>query len=99
MKGNFQDIIQSGTPVLVDFFAEWCQPCKVQAPILQELARELNGKLRVIKIDVDRNPAVAQRYQIRGVPTLAIFKHGQIVWQQSGVQPKHQLAAIVQQFL
>jgi thioredoxin 1 len=95
MQGNFNSIIQSATPVLIDFFAEWCQPCKVQSPILHELAREQAGKLRVVKIDVDKNPEIANRYQIRSVPTLMLFKNGNVVWKHSGVASKQQLAEIV----
>lgn len=95
MQGNFQNIIQGPVPVLVDFHATWCQPCKMQAPILQEFAREAAEKIRIIKIDVDKNPEIAQRYHIQGVPTLAIFKQGNLVWRQSGVTPKHVLAGIV----
>lgn len=95
MQGNFNSIIQSATPVLVDFFAEWCQPCKVQSPILHEIAREQQGKLRVIKIDVDKNPEIAARFQIRSVPTLVLFKNGTIVWKNSGVMSKQQLTEIV----
>lgn len=99
MKGNFNSIIQSGIPVLVDFFAEWCGPCKVQSPILVEIARELNGKLKVIKIDVDKNPELAARYQIRGVPTLALFKEGSLLWRQSGLVDKATLTGILQNYL
>lgn len=95
MKGNFNSIINSDTPVLVDFFAEWCQPCKVQSPILHEIAREQQGKLRVIKIDVDKNQEIAARFQIRSVPTLVLFKNGTIVWKNSGVMSKQQLTEIV----
>lgn len=95
MKGNFDTIIQSDIPVLVDFYAEWCQPCKVQSPILQDVARELSGKVRVIKIDVDRNPQVAARFRIQGVPTLALFRKGNLLWKQSGVTPKNALVSVV----
>lgn len=99
MKGNFNSIIQSQLPVLVDFHAEWCGPCKVQSPILVELARELEGKIMVIKIDVDKNQEIANRFQIRGVPTLALFKNGQVLWRQSGLVQKAQLKSILTGYL
>jgi len=99
MKGNFEQLINSDVPVLVDFYAEWCQPCKIQSPVLQELAREGNGRIRVIKIDVDKNPLIAQRYQIQGVPTLILFRNGQVLWRQSGVTPKHLLKKVLSEFL
>jgi thioredoxin 1 len=91
MKGKFSDLINSEKPVLVDFHADWCGPCKMQAPILQEVSAEINGRVRIVKIDVDRNPAVANQYQVSGVPTLILFKQGQPVWRQSGVAMKQQL--------
>ncbi|KGL64300.1 thioredoxin [Polaribacter sp. Hel1_85] len=97
MKGDFNKIVNGKTPVLVDFHAEWCGPCKAQSPIIKELAKEVNGKVRIIKIDIDKNQAIAQRYGVRGVPTLALFKEGKIVWRQSGVQSKAQLVGIIAQ--
>jgi thioredoxin 1 len=91
MRGKFSDLINSEKPVLVDFHADWCGPCKMQAPILQEVSAEINGRVRIVKIDVDRNPAVANQYQVSGVPTLILFKQGQPVWRQSGVAMKQQL--------
>ncbi len=99
MKGNFNSIINSGTPVLVDFFAEWCGPCKTQSPILVDVSRELNGRVKVIKIDVDKNQELAARYQVRGVPTLTLFKNGQSVWRQSGVVDKNSLISFINKYL
>jgi len=99
MKGNFEQLIQSDVPVLADFYAEWCQPCKIQSPVLQELAREESGRVRVIKIDVDKNPLIARRYQIQGVPTLMLFRKGQVLWRQSGVTPKQMLRKVLEEFL
>ncbi len=85
MQGNFNNIINSDIPVLIDFFAEWCGPCKTQGPILQQIAKEFGAKIKVIKIDVDKNQSIAARFQIQGVPTLAIYKNGQSLWRQSGL--------------
>ena len=99
MKGTFEQLIQADVPVLIDFYAEWCQPCKIQSPVLQELAREESGRVRVIKIDVDKNPLIARRYQIQGVPTLMLFRKGQVLWRQSGVTPKQVLRKVLEEFL
>ena len=98
MKGDFNKLINGEIPVLIDFYATWCAPCKAQTPIIKQIVNEINGKVRIIKIDIDKNQTIAQRYQIKGVPTLALFKNGQIVWRQSGVQTKNTLLAIIQQY-
>ena len=97
MKAKFDSIINSETPTLIDFFAEWCGPCKVQSPILKEMAGELEGKVKGIKIDVDKNSEIASRYQIQSVPTLILFKNGKQVWRQSGLLTKPQLYTVLLQ--
>ncbi|PZX61858.1 thioredoxin [Hydrotalea sandarakina] len=99
MTGNFNEIISDKKPVLVDFFAEWCGPCKMMAPTLQDVARTVGDGARVIKIDVDKNPNLAMKYQIQGVPTLILFKEGKILWRQSGVVPKNYIMQQLQPHL
>ncbi|BAX79332.1 thioredoxin [Labilibaculum antarcticum] len=99
MKENFQNIINSSQQTLVDFYADWCGPCKSQTPILKELAATIKGKARIIKINVDNNQALAAKFQVRGVPTLILFKNGQVVWRQSGVATKQQLSDLINQNL
>jgi thioredoxin 1 len=99
MKGNFDSIISDSRPVIVDFHALWCGPCKVQSPILSEIASEFGDRLRVIKIDVDQNPALASKYHIQGVPTVILFKNGKLVWRQSGVASKSQLIEVIKQHI
>ena len=98
MKGNIKELINGEKPVLVDFYADWCGPCKMQAPILEQLSSEINDKARIVKIDVDKNPGIASQYQVQGVPTLILFKNGNIMWRQSGVANKAQLARLIEQY-
>lgn len=92
---TFGDIIKGSKPVLVDFFAEWCGPCKMMAPILKELKDAVGENATIIKIDVDRNQALAQHFQVQGVPTLMIFQHGLVKWRQSGVVPAKHLKQVL----
>lgn len=94
-RETFKDIISGNTPVLVDFTAEWCGPCKTMKPILDQLHQAMGSSLRILKIDVDKNPAVASSLQISGVPTLILYQQGNILWRQSGVVDARQLQAIV----
>lgn len=96
---SFQKLINSEKPVLIDFSAEWCGPCKVMAPILEQVKREIGDKATVIKIDVDRNQHVSQSLNITGVPTLMIYKKGKQLWRQSGVLDKNRLIGILNQFV
>ena len=95
-KMKFNDIISSDKPVLVDFFAEWCGPCKSMSPILKEVKDAVGDKVTIIKLDVDKNPQTASQYRVQGVPTLILFKNGNILWQQSGVVSKNQLVKTLQ---
>lgn len=95
MKSNFSDIIKDDKPVLVDFFADWCGPCKTLAPILQEAKKELGEAVKIVKIDVDRNQRLAEQFQVRGVPTLILFKSGVQLWRQSGIVPKDNLVQLI----
>ncbi|MCR5179904.1 MAG: thioredoxin [Bacteroidaceae bacterium] len=96
---TFNDVISGEGLVLVDFFATWCGPCKAMHPILEALKERLGKQIRIIKIDIDRNGAVAEQYDIRAVPTLLLFRNGQQVWRQSGALPLNNLEAVIKQYL
>lgn len=92
---SFNQIVQQDVPVLVDFKADWCGPCKMMAPILKQVKQNFKDQIKIIKIDIDKNPAVAQKYAVRSVPTLALFKNGKLIWRQSGVLQANQIITIV----
>lgn len=96
---TFKDIINGDLPVLVDFYATWCGPCKMMAPIIDEIAGEVKGKARILKIDVDKNQAIASNYRIQSVPTLIIFKKGEVVWRNSGAMDKTSLLQQIKYFI
>lgn len=98
-KKSFRDLITAEKPVLVDFFATWCGPCQTLSPIVEDIAVELNNKLKVIKVDVDKNQMAATKYNIRGVPTLILFKNGEIIWRKSGLLTKRDLTSQINNHL
>lgn len=95
MKSNFSEIIKDEKPVLVDFFATWCGPCKMLGPILDDVKKELGEDVKIVKIDVDKNETLASKYQVRGVPTLILFKNGEQKWRQSGVLQKTEIVELI----
>ena len=96
--GSFNEIINGNTPVLVDFYADWCAPCKMMAPIMQQVSREMEGKVKVVKVDVDKNEDAARKYQVRSIPTMILFKNGKVVWQRVGVMQADQIKAVIQKY-
>lgn len=99
MKRSFSNIIDSEIPVLVDFHADWCGPCKMLAPILKQVKDQLAESVKIVKIDVDKNQSLASKYQVRGVPTMLLFKNGKQVWRQSGVLQKDEIVRTIQSYL
>jgi thioredoxin 1 len=95
VKNSFNNIINSDKPVLVDFFADWCGPCKMLAPVLKQVKDELNESIKIVKIDVDKNQLLAAKYQVRGVPTMLLFKNGKQLWRQSGVLQKTDIISVI----
>ena len=95
MKSSFSEIIKDEKPVLVDFFADWCGPCKTLVPILKDAKEDLGDGIKIVKIDVDKNQPLADKYQVRGVPTLILFKNGKQLWRQSGVVSKNDLVQLI----
>ena len=98
MSQKFNELIQSERPVLIDFFATWCQPCKVQSSVLNSVKEQVGEKARIVKIDIDQFPSIANKYNVRGVPTLAVFKNGEMLWKESGVHDVNSLVNIIGQY-
>ena len=96
MKGKFETLIDQDTPVLVDFYADWCGPCQMMAPVLKEVADEMGDKVKIIKIDVDKNQPIAQRFGVRSIPTLILFKNGKILENKTGVMTKRDLTQMIE---
>lgn len=99
MKGKFAELINTDQLVLIDFSAEWCGPCKMLAPILKQVKDELGDSLKIVKIDVDRNQSLANTFQVRGVPTMMLFKNGKQLWRQSGVLQKNDIVKVARSFM
>ena len=95
MTANFNQIINEKEPVLVDFYADWCQPCKMVTPILKEVKKELGEKVKIIKINVDKNPAISAKYGIRSIPTLMLFKNGNVKFNQAGITPANKIKDLI----
>lgn len=98
MSKTFKDIVSSAPIVMVDYFAEWCGPCKMLAPILSDVKKELGDSVKIVKIDIDKNQDLAAKQQVQGVPTLVLYKNGAKVWRQSGLLPKHELIQLIKSY-
>lgn len=98
-RKTFQELIESDTPVLVDFYADWCGPCKAMNPIVQDVARQLANKARVVKVDIDKSPAASQQFQVSAVPTFILFKNGKSIWRHSGMLDKNSLLRVIETHL
>ena len=96
---KFQDIIAGDTPVLVDFFAEWCGPCKIIKPVLEELKKKMGNKIIILKIDIDKNISLSSEYRIQSVPTLVLWKQGEIIWRQSGALSLNELEQVLSSYI
>ncbi|CAA7385906.1 thioredoxin family protein [Chryseobacterium fistulae] len=99
MSQKFQEISNSEKPILIDFFATWCQPCKVQSSVLNSVKENIGENARIIKVDVEQYPSIASQYGVRGVPTLAIFKKGELLWKESGVHDVNTLTKLLEQYV
>lgn len=98
MSKTFKDIVSSAPIVMVDYFADWCGPCKMLAPILSDVKKELGDSVKIVKIDIDKNQDLAAKQQVQGVPTLVLYKNGEQVWRQSGLLPKHELIQLIKSY-
>lgn len=99
MRSKFKSIIKSERPVLVDFYADWCQPCKEVSPILKEIKSTFRESIRIIKVDVDKNPFIASHYQVKSIPTLILFKQGTVQWTSVGLVEKSMLASVISRYV
>lgn len=96
MKGKFEAVISQETPVLVDFYADWCGPCQAMAPVLKEVAKAHEGKVKIIKVDVDKNQPLAQKFGVRSIPTLILFKDGKLIWRKAGMVTTRELSTMLE---